>query len=323
MVHPLEHPGGIQSDTGTVDDLPIRVVAYAEDLRMLGIIDIQIEVITRQNPVQIAGSELGQRDSRTGNHTLKLVVGTRIQSICKGGYLGLHIRIGNKYGDDLPVVLIEELDGMRERTVSALLMGSQVPEHTIKESLRGFSEEVALLPGDLIDIEHDKLCDLGAVRLIHNVARMRRIRPQGMHRVVEVQDAELRLHLELMPVLEELVIYVLGECGILVVIHAHGVSLGHHLVDDRLVYRVRLTGSRASQDEDASEGIHDIDPSIVHLLLILIHDRQIDGVVVHDLIRTLREGLVVVIDDGLGLSAGNHADHPYESGESDDGEECI
>ena len=202
-------------------------------------------------------------------------------------------------------------------------MGSQVPEHTIEKSLGGLREEVVLLSGDLIDIEHDKLSDLGAVRLIHDVAGMRRIRPQGMHRVVEVQQTELRLHIILVPVLEELVVYVLGECGVLVVIYAHRISLGHHLIDDRLIYRVRLTGTRASQDEYSSEWIHDIDPSVMHLLLILIHYRQIDGVVVRDLVRTLRERLVVVIDDGLGFPAGNHADHPYESDTSYNSKEDI
>ena len=137
-----------------------------------------------------------------------------------------------------------------------------------------------------------------------------------MHRVIEVQHAELRLHLILILVLQELIIYVLGQCGILVVIYAHCVSLGHHLVNERLIYRVGLTGTRASQNKDSSEGIHDIDPSVMDLLLILIHYRQIDGIIIINLIGALRERLVVIVDDGLGLPAGNHADNPYESDKS-------
>ena len=51
----------------------------------------------------------------------------------------------------------------------------------------------------------------------------------------------------------------------------------------------------------------------MHLLLILIHYRQIDRIVILDLVRTLRECLVIIIDDGLGIAAGNHAHYPYES----------
>ena len=235
MIDPLEHPGGIQSDAGTVDDLPVRIIADTEYLRILRIIDVQIEVVSCEDPVEVSGSELGQRDSRAGDHTLKLVVGTGFKGICEGGYLGLHIRIGDKHGDDLPVVLVKELDGMRERTVSAVLMSPEIPEGAVKESLGRLRKEVVLLPCDLIDVEHYELGDLGAVGLIEDIAGVRWVRPQGMHRVIEVQDTEVRRHLVPVPVLQELVIYVLGQRGVLVVVYAHGVALGHHLVDERLI----------------------------------------------------------------------------------------
>ena len=61
----------------------------------------------------------------------------------------------------------------------------------------------------------------------------------------------------------------------------------------------------------------------MHLLLILIHDRQIDGIVILYLVRTLRECLVVIIDDGLGVAAGYHAHHPDKSYCPDNGKEDI
>ena len=61
----------------------------------------------------------------------------------------------------------------------------------------------------------------------------------------------------------------------------------------------------------------------MHLLLILIDNRQIDGVLVIYLLLTLREGLVIVIDDGLGFTSGDHADHPDKSSTSYDSEEDI
>ena len=54
VIDPLEHPGGIQGDTGTVDNLPIRIIADTENLRILRVIDIQIEVITREDPVEVS-----------------------------------------------------------------------------------------------------------------------------------------------------------------------------------------------------------------------------------------------------------------------------
>ena len=61
----------------------------------------------------------------------------------------------------------------------------------------------------------------------------------------------------------------------------------------------------------------------MHLLLILIDHRQIDGVFVLDLLLALRECLVIIINDGLGLATGDHADHPHQSYRSDDREYDI
>ena len=152
MVDLLEHPRCVESDTGAVDHLSVRIVSDTEHLRMFRVIDGEIEVITRHDPIQIPGGELTQRDSSAGYHTLQLVVRTGLEGIGKRRYLGLDIRVRNEHGDDLPVVLIEELDGMRESAVLAVLMCPQVPKRAIEKSLGGLREEVVLLPGHLIDV---------------------------------------------------------------------------------------------------------------------------------------------------------------------------
>ena len=98
---------------------------------------------------------------------------------------------------------------MREGAVLSVLMSPQVPERAIEKSLGGLREEVVLLPCHLVDVEHDELGDLGTVSLRFYIDGMGRIGSQRVHRVIEVQDAELRLHREPMLVLQQLVIDVL------------------------------------------------------------------------------------------------------------------
>ena len=51
MVDKLEHTRCEQSQRSTVDSLPVRIITYAKNLRTLRIIDVQGEVVTRQDPV--------------------------------------------------------------------------------------------------------------------------------------------------------------------------------------------------------------------------------------------------------------------------------
>jgi hypothetical protein len=58
VIHPLEHSRGIEGNTGTIDDFSVGIIADTEYLRILRIIDVKIEVITCEYPIEISGGKL-------------------------------------------------------------------------------------------------------------------------------------------------------------------------------------------------------------------------------------------------------------------------
>ena len=70
MVDELEHSRGVQGDGGAVDALAVGVVAHAHDLGLLGVVNVQGEVVARHDPVQCRGDELAEGDLCGGDLAL-------------------------------------------------------------------------------------------------------------------------------------------------------------------------------------------------------------------------------------------------------------
>ena len=97
-------------------------------------------------------------------------------------------------------------------------------------------------------------------------------------------------------VLAVLVEQVLRQRRELIVIHHHGKALRRVLPDERVNDAERLTRSRSTKDDGGTEGIDDVDPSLVHLLLEVIDHRDIHRVFVLVLLLRLFKGLVLEIE---------------------------
>ena len=124
---------------------------------------------------------------------------------------------------------------------------------------------------------------------------MDRVASVGIARVVEVDDEELRLYRILFDIEKKFVVDDLRKVRELVVIDEHRVSLLYHLLDERVVYGERLSGSRCSQNHCRSERIHHVYPSIVDLVLVLEFGWDVDGIIgLYDVLALL-ESLVYVV----------------------------
>ena len=122
MIDKLEHAGGKERQSRSVDGLPVRIITHTKDLRMLWIVDIESEVISRQHPVEAWRDELVQRYLCTGYLSLKLVLCTTLERIGKRLDLRLQLRVAGQYGEHLLVVLRHEFNHMREGTVLAVFI---------------------------------------------------------------------------------------------------------------------------------------------------------------------------------------------------------
>ena len=192
---------------------------------------------------------------------LQLVLRVALERIRERLDLGRQFRISCKNGKDLSVVLAHELDDMRERAVPSVLIYSQEPYDRIEIDLGRHREEILLLNRVLVDVQHHQVRNLRGVGRVLEIAGIKRIASEGQPRVVEVDHAELRLHLESSRVQIELVPDYLCQIRVLVVVQEHRVSLGYHLLYERSIYGIRLTCSRGTQNQRGSERTDHVYPS--------------------------------------------------------------
>ena len=64
MVDELEYPRREQRQRRSVDGLAVRVVADAEELRVVGVVKVEPEVVPGEHPVEGGGGHLVQWDGR-------------------------------------------------------------------------------------------------------------------------------------------------------------------------------------------------------------------------------------------------------------------
>ena len=53
----------VQAERSTIDRLPVGIVAYAEDFRLVGIVDVQRELVGRHHPIECRRNHTGQGES--------------------------------------------------------------------------------------------------------------------------------------------------------------------------------------------------------------------------------------------------------------------
>jgi len=128
LIDNLYNAAVVQSERSTVYRLPVGIVAYAEDFRLVGIVDVQRELVGGHHPIECRRDHTGQGYLRTGDLPHELVGGSRQPRIEERTEVVLQFGIGGHDGKDLLVRLIEELDGMGEGAIPAVLVHPQKPD---------------------------------------------------------------------------------------------------------------------------------------------------------------------------------------------------
>ena len=93
LVHKLHDTGIVQSQCRRIDILPVRIVAYAKNLRVFGIVQIQREIITRHHPVKLWRDHARKRDFRARYLALELVLCASLPSVHERGKVVFEGRI--------------------------------------------------------------------------------------------------------------------------------------------------------------------------------------------------------------------------------------
>ena len=75
---------------------------------------------------------------------LQLVLGAGLPGVHKGREVVLQRRIGRKDDEQVRVAFVQQLDGVRERTVAAVLVDFEKPDDCRKQDDRRIDEEIAL-----------------------------------------------------------------------------------------------------------------------------------------------------------------------------------
>ena len=96
-------------------------------------------------------------------------------------------------------------------------------------------------------------------------------------------------------VLTILVEQILAKCRKLVVIHHHSEAFGGMLSDERVNDTKRLTRSRSTQYNSATERIDNIDPSLVHPPIEVINHRNIHRILIRSQFFRLFKGFVLEV----------------------------
>ena len=164
LIDNLYNTAVVQAERSTIDRLPVGIVAYAEDFRLVGIVDVQRELVGRHHPIECRRNHTGQGNLRTGDLSHELVGGSRQPRIEERTEVVLQFGIGGHDGKDLLVRLVEELDGMGEGAIPAVLVHPQKPDDGGKENGGRLNEEIALLRRlRPVEIEHDAVRTLVSI----------------------------------------------------------------------------------------------------------------------------------------------------------------
>ena len=156
LVDNLYNTAVVQSERSTVDRLPVGIVAYAEDFRLVGIVDVQRELVGGHHPIECRRDHAGQGYLRTGDLAHELVGSSRQPCIEEGAEVVLQFGIGGHDGKNLLLGIGKELDGMGEGTIPAVLIHPQEPDNGGKENGGRLDEEIALLRRPRpVEVEHD------------------------------------------------------------------------------------------------------------------------------------------------------------------------
>ena len=319
LVDETHDAGVVQPQGGSVDALPVGVVADAEDLRLGGIVDVEREVFAAHDPVQLRRDKTRKRYLGRSDLTLQLVLGAGLPGVHKGREVVLQRRIGRKDDEQVRVAFVQQLDGVRERTVAAVLVDFEKPDDCRKQDNRRIDEEIALFfDPRLIEVKHDCVGRFVGVRDVGHEFRGDGIATMRAARVVEVDDVEFGLYFIAVPMSAQMVVGDEREVGKLVVVNVHGETFLDLLLDILIDYGVTFARAGSAQNYARPEGIDDIDPTRPPLFTVVVAGGQIHGILVLDKAGFLLEALVLDIERVVGRRPDKQSSGPDTGGKQAD-----
>ena len=244
-VHHLDDTGVVQPQGRRIDVLPVRVVAYAQYLWLIRVIDIQREVVPAHDPVERGADHARERDLGTCDLALELLHRPAFPGVHERREVVLQLPVRGQDGEYVRVGLVQQLDGVGEGTVLPVLVDFEIPYDGGKQYDRTFYEEVALFlyPGP-IQIQHDHIRRFVGVGDVRHECRVDRVATVAVPRIVEVDYVELNVRLVLVLILEQMVIDDKAQVGKLEIIAVKRITFLYLLLDELVDDTVALPAAR-------------------------------------------------------------------------------
>ena len=118
----FDNAGVVQSQSRPVDALTVGIVADYQHFRLFGIVDVEGEIVRRHHPVESRGDHAGKRYLGTGNLPLQLLHRRAFPCVHEGRKVVLKLRVRGQDGENVGILAVQELDGMGEGAILAVLV---------------------------------------------------------------------------------------------------------------------------------------------------------------------------------------------------------
>ena len=139
---------------------------------MLGVVNLKVEIVPGERPVQRLGCKAVERDAGRCNLALQLLEGLVGNGVLEGIPLDVQFLVFLHQQEDVLVVLPHQLNQMRERTVAAALIDSQEPDEHIHVAPGRQREKVVPFRVLAVGVLHDDLGDFRSINGVLQIARM-------------------------------------------------------------------------------------------------------------------------------------------------------
>ena len=144
LVHELDDARVVQPQCRPVDVLAVGIVADTENLRLVGIVDVERELAVGHDPVELRGNHARERNLRRGYLPGELLHRSALPCVHERGKIVLQFGIAGQHGKHVLVTAVEQLDGMGKGAILSVLIDAQKPYHCGEQDNRRLHEEVAL-----------------------------------------------------------------------------------------------------------------------------------------------------------------------------------
>ena len=124
LVHQFDDARVVQSERRPVDGLPVGVVADAEHLRLVGVVDVEGELVGGHHPIERRGNHARERYLGRSNLPHELVGSPGEPCVEERAEVVLQFGIGGHDGENLLVGLVQELDRMGEGAILSVFVNA-------------------------------------------------------------------------------------------------------------------------------------------------------------------------------------------------------